>query len=200
MPDTADLVIRNATIVDGSGGPAMRGGLAVAGGRILAVGDLPEVAGAQEIDAGGHVLCPGFIDVHTHAENIVYHAKAENFLRMGVTTLVLGNCGSSKLDIGQFFDRMSQFGFSPNIASLIGHGTVRNQVMGSSMRRPPTKEELKHMQQLITKAMEDGALGMSTGLIYLPGTFAKTDELIALAKTVSKHENCTMFEFTSTKV
>ena len=101
---------------------------------------------------------------------------------MGVTTLVLGNCGSSKLDIGEFFGRMNQVGFSPNISSLIGHGTVRNQVMGKSFRRPPTAKELEEMQLYITKGMNDGALGMSTGLIYLPGTFAKTDELVDLSK------------------
>ena len=96
MPDTADLVIRNATIVDGSGGPAMRGGLAVAGGRILAVGDLPEVAGAQEIDAGGHVLCPGFIDVHTHDDRELLSAPAMTpKVSQGVTTVVAGNCGVS---------------------------------------------------------------------------------------------------------
>ena len=182
-----DLVLQNGLVYDGTGRPPVQAHVSINQGRIVSVDQNP-VRGRQTLDASGLVVAPGFIDVHTHAENIVYHAKAENFLRMGVTTLVLGNCGSSKLDIGQFFKRMSQFGFSPNIASLIGHGTVRNQVMGGSMRRPPTEEELKHMQQLITKAMDDGALGMSTGLIYLPGTFAKTDELIALAKTVSKHE------------
>jgi N-acyl-D-amino-acid deacylase len=182
-----DLVLRNGLVYDGTGRPPVQAHVSVHQGEIVAV-DRNPVRGRQTLDATGLVVAPGFIDVHTHAENIVYHAKAENFLRMGVTTLVLGNCGSSKLDIGQFFERMSQIGFSPNIASLIGHGTVRNQVMGGSLRRPPAADELKQMRQHITKAMNDGALGMSTGLIYLPGTFAKTDELIALAQTVSAYD------------
>ena len=112
---------------------------------------------------------------------------AENFLRMGVTTLVLGNCGSSKLKLGEFFNKLEQSGFSPNIASLIGHGTVRKQIMGGSFRRPPSADELADMQRLVDQAMRAGALGMSTGLIYLPGVFAKTDELVALSKTVSSY-------------
>ena len=106
---------------------------------------------------------------------------------MGVTTLVLGNCGSSKLNIGDFYRQIGEKGFSPNIASLIGHGTVRKQVMGGSFRRPPSTSELAQMQKHVENAMIDGALGMSTGLIYLPGTFAKTEELIALSQIVSRH-------------
>ena len=145
-----DLVLRNGLVYDGTGRPPVQAHVSINQGRIVAVDQNP-VRGRQTLDATGMVVAPGFIDVHTHAENIVYHAKAENFLRMGVTTLVLGNCGSSKLDIGQFFKRMSQFGFSPNIATLIGHGTVRNQVMGGSMRRRLPRMNLKHMQQHIPK-------------------------------------------------
>ena len=181
-----DLVLRNGLVYDGTGREPVQANVSIHQGRIVAVDQNP-VRGRQILDATGLVVAPGFIDVHTHAENIIYHPKAENFLRMGVTTLVLGNCGSSKLNIGEFFGRMNQVGFSPNISSLIGHGTVRNQVMGKSFRRPPTAKELEEMQLYITKGMNDGALGMSTGLIYLPGTFAKTDELVDLSKTVAEH-------------
>ena len=181
-----DLAVVNGFIYDGSGKPPVRANIGISKGRITQVTPQP-IRAKRILDAQGLAVSPGFIDVHTHAENIVYHAKAENFLRMGVTTLVLGNCGSSKLDIGKFFTQMSHVGFSPNIASLIGHGTVRNQVMGVSLRRPPSSAELKRMSDLIDLAMKDGALGMSTGLIYLPGTFARTDELVALSKVVSRH-------------
>ncbi len=183
-----DLVLRNGLIYDGTGRAPFKGDVAIQNGRIIAIGNVARAGGPRKIiDVNGLAIAPGFIDVHTHAENIVYHPKAENFLRMGVTTLVLGNCGSSKLNLGEFYSKLEKNGFSPNIASLIGHGTVRGQVMGGSIRRPPNATELAAMQKHIAKAMEDGALGMSTGLIYLPGVFAKTDELVALSKTVAAH-------------
>ena len=183
-----DLVLRNGLIYDGTGRAPFKGDIAIQNGRIVAVGNVARAGGpGKVIDVNGLAIAPGFIDVHTHAENIVYHPKAENFLRMGVTTLVLGNCGSSKLNLGEFYTKLEKNGFSPNIASLIGHGTVRGQVMGGSLRRPPNAIELAAMQKLIDQAMRDGALGMSTGLIYLPGVFARTDELVALSKTVAAH-------------
>ena len=181
-----DLVLRNGLIYDGTGKPPFRGSIVIEKGKITAITDRP-VRGNMDISMNGFVIAPGFIDVHTHAENITHHPKAENFLRMGVTTLVLGNCGSSKLKLGEFFTRLQQVGFSPNVASLIGHGTIRKQVMGGSFRRPPSAGELVSMQRLVDLAMREGALGISTGLIYLPGAFAKTDELVALSKTVSSH-------------
>jgi len=181
-----DLILRGGTIYDGTGRAPFKADVVIKDGRIHDI--VARAAGpGKTIDITGLAVAPGFIDVHTHAENIVHHPKAENFLRMGVTTLVLGNCGSSKLDVGKFYNSLENNGFSPNIASLIGHGTVRKQVMGGSFRRPPTAAELTAMQGHVGKAMRDGALGMSTGLIYLPGTFAKTDELIALSKTVATH-------------
>jgi len=183
------LVLRNGLIYDGTGRAPFKGDVAIKKGRIIAMGDLPEVdvVSTKAINVKGLAIAPGFIDVHTHAENITHHPKAENFLRMGVTTLILGNCGSSKLKLGEFFGKLEQSGFSPNVASLIGHGTIRKQIMRGSFRRPPSMDELANMQRLVDQAMRDGALGMSTGLIYLPGTFARTDELVALSKTVSSH-------------
>jgi N-acyl-D-amino-acid deacylase len=182
----ADLVIRNGMLYDGTGQAPRALDVSIDKGMIVSVGpNIPR--GKVTLDAGGKAVAPGFIDVHTHAENIIHHPKAENFLRMGVTTLILGNCGSSKLNLGDFYKQIEEKGFSPNIASLIGHGTVRKQVMGGSFRRPPDAGELAQMQKYIESGMVDGALGMSTGLIYLPGTFAKTDELVALSQTVSRH-------------
>lgn len=179
-----DLVIRKGRIVDGSGKPAFDGDVAVREGRIVTIGrvDLP---GREEIDAAGRIVAPGFIDVHTHSENITELPVAENFIRMGVTTIVTGNCGGSKLDVAAFFKDVEQTRTAVNVATLIGHNTVRAQIMGGSFARPPTDSELRQMGELVDRAMDDGAVGLSTGLIYLPGTFATTEEIIALAKVAS---------------
>jgi N-acyl-D-amino-acid deacylase len=181
-----DLLIRGGHIVDGSGRAAYVGDLAVRGDRIVALGALAGTARAT-IDARGRVVAPGFIDVHTHAEDVTDIPAAENFLRMGVTTIVTGNCGGSKLNVGEFFDAITKTGVGVNVATLIGHNTVRGQVMGGSFARPPTAEELDQMRRHVDQAMKDGAVGLSTGLIYLPGTFAKTDEIVALARVASAH-------------
>jgi N-acyl-D-amino-acid deacylase len=181
-----DLVIRGGRLVDGSGKPAVSGDLAVQGDRIAAIGKVT-AKGRTEIDAAGLVVAPGFIDVHTHSEDIASRPLAENFIRMGVTTIVTGNCGGSKLKVGEFFDSIVQARTALNVATLIGHNTVRGQVMGGSFARPPTASELDQMRALVDQAMKDGAVGLSTGLIYLPGTFAKTDEIVALAKVVAAH-------------
>jgi N-acyl-D-amino-acid deacylase len=131
-------------------------------------------------------VAPGFIDVHTHAEDIDDQPLGENFLRMGVTTIILGNCGASALNVGEFFSGLEAKTCSPNVATLIGHSTVRRRAMHGSFDRVPTAEELAEMQSFTRKAMEDGALGLSTGLIYLPGVFAKTEEIIELAKVAGE--------------
>lgn len=176
-----DIILRNGQIIDGTGTPAYQGDVAINNGRIAAVGHVDGTA-KREIDVAGSVIAPGFIDVHTHAEDIEQLPLGENFLRMGVTTLVLGNCGSSKLNLGNFFRDMERETFSPNIASLVGHGTIRKKAMGGSFDRPPSAVELAKMKAYVAKAMDDGAVGLSTGLIYLPGTFAKTDEIVEVAK------------------
>lgn len=182
--ESCDLLIRGGRVVDGTGSPAYFADVAVEDGRILAIGKL-NIQAAATIDAKGLIVAPGFIDVHTHAENIDDLPLAENFLRMGVTTLVLGNCGGSALNVAEFFKKLEATGISPNVATLIGHNTVRSHVMSGSFMRPPTDEELAKMRLLVEQAMKEGALGLSTGLIYLPGTFAKTEEIIALAKAAS---------------
>ncbi len=181
-----DLVVRGGRVVDGSGKPAIEADVAVHNGRIVAVGRVT-AKGKVEVDAGGLIVAPGFIDVHTHAEEVDEQPRAENFVRMGVTTLVLGNCGSSRLDLGKYFAELARTNVSVNVASLIGHGTVRGEVMAGSFRRPPTAAELARMKMLIEQAMREGALGISTGLIYLPGTFATAEELIELTKVVGVH-------------
>lgn len=185
-PLQCDLLIRNARIADGAGGPLMEGSIAVKDKHIIAVGKI-EAAGATEIDAHGQVVAPGFIDVHTHSEDIAKNPAAENFLRMGVTTIVTGNCGGSRVDVAGFFDELDKTGVTLNVATLIGHGSVRKEAMSGSFLRAPTPEQLERMKSLVDQAMKDGAVGISTGLIYVPGTFAKTDEIVALAKVASAH-------------
>ncbi len=184
---TYDVLIRHGRVVDGSGNPAFFADVAIRDGRIAAIGKVSGDA-ALEIDAKGLVVAPGFIDVHTHAEEIDELPLGENFVRMGVTALVLGNCGSSAPDVAGFFRRLEATNISPNVATLIGHGTVRGKAMGGSFMRPPTAEELERMKGMVEQGMKDGAAGLSTGLIYLPGTFAKTEEIIELAKVASRYD------------
>jgi len=185
--ETYDLLIRGGRVVDGTGSPACFADVAVKDGRITAIGKLNGAA-TTTLDAQGLIVAPGFIDVHTHAEDIADLPLAENFLCMGVTTLVLGNCGGSTLNVAEFFKKLEAMRISPNVASLIGHNTVRSHAMGGAFNRPPTDEELSRMKGLVEQGMKDGALGLSTGLIYLPGTFARTDEIIELAKVAAAYD------------
>jgi len=184
---TYDLIIRHGRIVDGTGNPAYFADVGINQGRLAAIGKITEPAG-NEIDAAGMIIAPGFIDVHTHADEIAEQPDAQNFLRMGVTTLVVGNCGGSELDIHKFFADIDREKISPNVATLIGHNTVREKAMGGSFDRPPTPEELDLMKHYVDQAMQDGAVGLSTGLIYLPGVFSKTDEIAALARVAAQYD------------
>jgi N-acyl-D-amino-acid deacylase len=181
-----DLVITNARVVDGSGNPWFRADVGIKGGRIARVGRVAASEGARAIDAGGKILAPGFIDVHAHVEDIYEQPDAENFVRMGVTTLVTGNCGGSAVDVGRFLGRMKEAPLSVNLATLVGHNSVRREVFGLA-NRAPSPEELERMKALVEQAMRDGAVGLSTGLIYVPGTYAKTDEVLELARVASRH-------------
>lgn len=184
---TYDVLLRHGRVIDGTGNPGFFADVGIKDGRIAAMGRLTGDA-TTEIDATGLVSAPGFIDVHTHAEDIDELPLAENFVRMGVTTLVLGNCGSSTLDVAGYFKRLEATNISANVATLVGHGSVRGKVMGGSFLRPPTEEELAKMKALVEQAMQDGAVGLSTGLIYLPGTFAKTEEIIELARVAARFD------------
>jgi N-acyl-D-amino-acid deacylase len=180
-----DLVITNARVVDGSGNPWFRADVAVKGGRIARVGRVPASEGARVIDAQGRILAPGFIDVHTHVENLYELPDAENFVRMGVTTLVTGNCGGSAVDVGRFLGRVAETPTAVNVGTLVGHNSVRRAVFGE-VDRAPTPEELEKMKALVERAMRDGAVGLSTGLIYVPGAYAKTDEVLELARVAAR--------------
>jgi N-acyl-D-amino-acid deacylase len=179
-----DLLITGGVVVDGSGRPGVQADVAVSGGRILRVGRIPRSQASRVIDASGLTVAPGFIDVHTHADDLADHPLAENFVRMGVTTVVAGNCGSSALDIADALTRIQDAGVAVNFATLIGHNTVRTAVMGSDDRLP-TPTDLARMKSLVWKGMADGAVGFSTGLEYVPGTYAKAPEIIELARVAA---------------
>ncbi len=183
-----DVVIKNGRIVDGSGNPWFYADLGIIAGKIAKIGWIDTSEAAQWLDAKNLVVAPGFIDVHTHVEGgITRIPTADNFLQMGVTTIVTGNCGGSWLQIGDSLRALEARGISVNLATLIGHNTVRRAVLKDEAREP-APDELSKMQQLVEQAMRDGAVGLSTGLIYIPGTFAKTDEIIALAKIASQYK------------
>ncbi|MBL9129924.1 MAG: D-aminoacylase, partial [Verrucomicrobiaceae bacterium] len=182
-----DIVIEKAQIADGTGASLQSGSIAIKDGKIAAVGAVSGTA-TQTIDAAGLIAAPGFIDVHTHSEDICSNPVAENFLRMGVTTIITGNCGNSRTDMGKFFAEIEAARPALNVGTLIGHGSVRKEGMGGSFIRAPDAAQLDAMKKLVDQAMQDGAVGLSTGLIYVPGSFAKTDEIIALAKVVAQHD------------
>lgn len=181
-----DLAIVNARIVDGAGNPWFRGSIGIKNGRIAKIGNIKPNEAKETIDAQNKIVAPGFIDVHTHSENIFEIPTAENFVRMGVTSIITGNCGGSTTNVREFFSGYEKTPATVNLAVLIGHNSVRSKVMGLENRAPTAEEQLK-MEQLVEQAMKDGAVGLSTGLIYLPGTFAKTDEVVGLAKVASRY-------------
>jgi N-acyl-D-amino-acid deacylase len=182
-----DLLITNARVVDGTGNPWFRADVAVKNGRIVKIGRIAPADAKQTIDAKNQILAPGFIDVHAHTENIFNHPEAENFIQMGVTSLVTGNCGGSVTDVEKFLGRYKETPLAINLATLIAHGSVRAKVLGSE-NRAPTAEELKQMEEIVETAMKNGAVGLSTGLIYVPGTYAKTDEVVSLARVANKYQ------------
>jgi len=184
-PERYDVLITNARIVDGTGNPWFWGSVAIRDGKIAGVGRVSGTAD-QTIDAKGQIVAPGFIDVHGHTEDIFSNPTAENFVRMGVTSIITGNCGGSAEDIGKFLGQFGEKPLAVNLAALIGHNTVRREVVGLD-NRAPTAEEQTKMNALVDKAMKDGAVGLSTGLIYVPGTFAKTEEVVELAKVASQY-------------
>ena len=183
----ADVSIKNGKVLDGTGNSWIYADIAVKDGKIISIGKLKTNIATKIIDAKGLIVAPGFIDVHTHIEDDERkNPTADNFLYDGVTTVITGNCGSSRADLGKYFLMLDSLKVSVNIASLIGHNDVRKAVMGTTMREP-TEDEMKQMEAIVEKAMVDGAVGLSTGLIYIPGTYSKTEEVVRLAKVAAKY-------------
>lgn len=183
-----DIIIKSGRIIDGTGNPWYRADLGIKGGKIVAVGRLEAHQAKRMINAEGLVVAPGFIDMHTHAERKMQEIPSVgNYVRQGVTTVVGGNCGGSPYPIGEFIRNIRKTRISLNLALLVGHNTIRKQVMGTE-NRAPTSEELEEMKQLVERAMQEGAVGLSTGLKYVPGAYANTDEVVELAKVAARHD------------
>lgn len=202
-----DVLILGGTVIDGTGAKRTSADVGIRGNKIVAVGRLagtPAAAQARRtIDATGYIVAPGFIDMHTHSDRtLITDGSAQSAVRQGATTHVTGNCGSSlaprRLEatpdrpragmytFGEYLAEQRKEGLSVNMAALVGHNTVRTAVFGSE-RRPPDESEMTRMKDLVVEAMRAGAIGMSTGLITPPGTYANTEEIIELAKVVAKH-------------
>lgn len=209
-PPQYDLLITNGRILDGTGGPWFAGSVAVKDGKIVAVGRLPGATARQVIDAKGMIVSPGFIDLHSHSDfTLLVDGKAESKIRQGVTTEILGESSSAAPVLGpaaldferslepmglkgdwtayaEYFARLMRQGISVNIASYVGSGQVRACVIGN-INRAPSAEEMERMKGLVEQAMRDGAIGLSSGLIYPPNSFATTGELIELAKVAAQY-------------
>lgn len=211
-----DIIIFGGRIVDGSGNPWYKADVGIKEGKVVEIGNLRKEKADKIIDANGQIISPGFIDMHSHADiTIPFNPYMDSTIMQGITTAVVGNCGISlaplnteRIDIirkylAQFlpyglnielkWNNFSEYleweknnGLTCNVAHLVGHGTIRIAVMGMDAR-VPTEPELREMKKLVGEAMNSGAFGISTGLIYPPGTYSKTDELIEMAKIVSKY-------------
>jgi N-acyl-D-amino-acid deacylase len=212
---THDLVLANGRILDGCGNPWFWGDLAIQQGRIVEIAPLGTLQEKQTIDVAGRFVSPGFIDIHTHSDlSILVNRLAESAVRQGVTTQLIGNCGmspapveeahlaeiqrqwgpiSEQPEVGwewrtfrQYLHMLHKGGLGINIASLAGHGALRLAAMGLDEGKP-TEAELRQMKALLAEAMQTGAFGMSTGLVYPPGCYASTDEIISLCQVVAEH-------------
>jgi N-acyl-D-amino-acid deacylase len=208
-----DVIIENGTIVDGSGNPWFYGDIGVKAGKISRIGCLREHRAVERIDGRGLMVCPGFIDIHCHSDGLIFRDPPEQGkVLQGVTTETIGNCGISLAPtshetlellkkytaafcagvplawnwhtVGDYLRQVEAVGSITNAAALVGHGTIRIAVMGFDDRKP-TGEEMVNMKRLVAEALADGAFGMSSGLIYPPGLFSTTDELVELCKVVA---------------
>ena len=182
-----DVLITNGKIIDGTGNNWYYGNVAIKDGKIFKIGRSVNISSKKTIDAKGLIIAPGFIDVHTHLEgDEAKDPNATSFILDGVTTCITGNCGSSETDIKKYFNWIDSLKLSINVATLIGHNDVRKAVMGRA-NRDATPDEMKKMETIVENAMKDGAVGLSTGLIYIPGTYTKTPEIVDLAKIAAKY-------------
>ena len=182
-----DILIQNGKIIDGTGNSWYIADIAVKDGKIALIQRNIASAAAKIIDAKGLIVAPGFIDVHTHIEgDEAKNPTADNFIYDGVTTVIAGNCGLSNVDIGKYLHWIDSLKLSINVASMVGHNDVRQAVMGKA-NRFANENELQQMEALVKKAMQDGAVGFSTGLIYIPGTYSNTEEVVRLAKAASQY-------------
>lgn len=182
-----DVLIRGGRVVDGTGNPWYRADVGVRGDRIARVGRLDGAAADRVIDASGLVVAPGFIDPHTHALRGIFDVPtADSALLQGVTTLTEGNDGGSPFPLDEHFDEIMETRISANWGVFVGQGTLRGMVIGED-DRPATADEMERMKGMVRRAMEQGALGISTGLFYVPGSFTSTEEVIELSRVAAEY-------------
>lgn len=185
-----DTVIAGGTVIDGSGGKSYVADIGLRDGVIQKIGKIKSSRGERIIDARNKYVVPGFIDVHTHCDSGILDQRrkeALNYLYQGVTTLIGGNCGEGTSEVSDYFGRLEDQGIGLNIVHLVGHGTVRQAVMNYA-DSVPTASQMEEMKVLVRQAMEEGALGLSSGLFYAPGSFAQTEELIDLCRVIEEYE------------
>lgn len=186
--DRYDIIIRNATIVDGSGGPQYNGDVAINGDTIVKVGDLSKAVAISEIDASGLVLSPGFIDTHSHHDRGMFDNKDLIALTsQGVTTMIVGQDGGSQFPIAKFFNRLDSTPVAINVGSYTGHNRLRRMVLGEQYQRLSTPDEIDQMSTMLKEDMEAGSLGLSTGLEYDPGIYSNEEEILQLTKVIAPY-------------
>lgn len=182
----ANLLIRGGVLCDGTGARRRRADVRVVGDRIGAVGALRPEPGERVLEADGLVVAPGFIDPHSHADRgLADDPAAETQVRQGITTAVVGQDGGSRYPLTDLWREVERVRPAVNVASFVGHGTLRSQVVGDDFRRPSTPAEIRRMRALVLQEMRSGALGLSSGLEYDPGLYATEDEVVALAEVAS---------------
>lgn len=189
--DFPDVILRGATVYDGSGLPGVVRDVALKGDRIQAISqNILSGPNTEIIDLNGLLLAPGFIDLHTHSDEEILHPKNRNnlnYLTQGVTTIVTGNCGFGPVDVKSYYAKLDKNKPGTNVCHLMPHNAIKKQVMGN-VNRPPTAAELRAMIELMEQGMKAGAWGLSTGLFYTPGSYAQMEELLALAEVAGKHQ------------
>jgi dihydroorotase/N-acyl-D-amino-acid deacylase len=185
-PGSYDILIAGGTVIDGSGSAGFQADVAIKGDRIVRVSRtaIDPSSAKRVIDAKGRVVAPGFIDLHAHLDPLLRLPGAESAVRQGVTTALGGPDGTAPFPLAPYLDSAQALGLGLNVAMLAGHNTIRRRVMGMA-DRAPTAAELERMRTMVAQAMGDGAWGISTGLKYLPGAYAKTDEIVALAQVAA---------------
>lgn len=188
-PTPDSWVIQGALVADGTGGPLRPANVRIAGDSIVEVGNFDPKEDEETVRAEGWVLAPGFMDIHNHStEGLLVEPLAASQISQGITTLVVGADGSSPWPVQDYRNRLQRSPTAVNVMVLVGHATVRELVMGQDYRRAARPEEIARMEQLVEQAMQEGAAGLSSGLEYEVGSYATTEELIALARVVAHHD------------
>jgi N-acyl-D-amino-acid deacylase len=185
-PARPGALITNATVIDGSGSPARRASVRVEGDRIAAVGELTARSGEAVIDAHGLTLAPGFIDTHSHADDDLFdHPDALAVVSQGITTIIGGQDGGSPIPLARYLERLEKSPGAVNVGMYVGHGSIRDSVMGEDFKRVATPAEVERMKAMLASEMQAGAIGLSSGLEYDPGIYSDPSEVIALAKVAA---------------